>query len=65
MAIPYRDGHFPLSTRAHNAYGEFLFNSERMEDARIEYERSAAVDPTVKLTTDLATSIRHRKIAPW
>jgi protein O-mannosyl-transferase len=36
----------PLSTRAHNAYGEFLFDSERMEDARIEYERSTAVDPT-------------------
>jgi Tfp pilus assembly protein PilF len=36
----------PLSTRAHNTYGEFLFDSERLEDARIEYERSANVDPT-------------------
>jgi Tfp pilus assembly protein PilF len=36
----------PLSTRAHNAYGEFLFGSERLEDARIEFERSSAVDPT-------------------
>jgi Tfp pilus assembly protein PilF len=36
----------PLSTRAHNAYGEFLFDSERLEDARIEFERSSAADPT-------------------
>jgi tetratricopeptide (TPR) repeat protein len=36
----------PLSTRAHNSYGEFLFDSERLEDARVEYERSVAVDPT-------------------
>jgi tetratricopeptide (TPR) repeat protein len=36
----------PLSTRAHNAYGEFLFDSERLDDARIEFERSIAVDPT-------------------
>jgi tetratricopeptide (TPR) repeat protein len=36
----------PLSTRAHNSYGEFLFDTERLEDARIEYERSIAVDPS-------------------
>jgi len=36
----------PLSTRAHNSYGEFLFDSERLDDARIEYERSSNVDPT-------------------
>jgi Tfp pilus assembly protein PilF len=36
----------PLSTRAHNAYGEFLFDSERLDDARIEFERSVDVDPT-------------------
>ncbi len=36
----------PLSTRAHNAYGEFLFDSERLDDARIEFARSVAVDPT-------------------
>jgi Tfp pilus assembly protein PilF len=36
----------PLSTRALNSYGEFLFDSERLEDARMEFERSAAVDPT-------------------
>jgi tetratricopeptide (TPR) repeat protein len=38
----------PLSTRAHNTYGEFLFDSERLEDARIEFERSLAVDPTTQ-----------------
>jgi len=36
----------PLSTRAHNSYGEFLFNSERLDDARIEFERSVTADPT-------------------
>jgi Flp pilus assembly protein TadD len=36
----------PLSTRVHNSYGKFLFDSERLDDARSEYERSAAVDPT-------------------
>ncbi|MCU1340845.1 MAG: hypothetical protein JWN92_268 [Candidatus Acidoferrum typicum] len=36
----------PLSTRAHNSYGQFLFNSERLDDARIEFERSVRVDPT-------------------
>src|SRR5579872_5340051 len=36
----------PLSTRAHNTYGEFLFDSERPEDARIEFERSVDADPT-------------------
>jgi Tfp pilus assembly protein PilF len=36
----------PLSTHAHNVYGEFLFDSERVEDARIEFERSIGVDPT-------------------
>jgi len=36
----------PLSTRAHNSYGEFLFNSERLDDARIEFERSVNADPT-------------------
>ena len=35
----------PLSTRAHNSYGSFLFDAGRMEDARREYERSAQVDP--------------------
>jgi Tfp pilus assembly protein PilF len=37
----------PLSTRAHNTYGEFLFNSERLDDARIEFEHSVSVDPTL------------------
>jgi Tfp pilus assembly protein PilF len=36
----------PLSTRAHNGYGEFLFKSGRLEDARNEYERSGAADST-------------------
>jgi len=36
----------PLSTRAHNGYGEFLFDSERLDDARIEFERSVDADPT-------------------
>ncbi len=34
----------PLSTRALNSYGKFLFDAGRLEDARGEYERSAAVD---------------------
>lgn len=37
----------PLSTRAHNSYGNFLFDSGRLEDARTEYERSVQVDPTL------------------
>jgi Tfp pilus assembly protein PilF len=37
----------PLSTRAHNSYGEFLFNSERLDDARIEFERSVSADPSM------------------
>jgi tetratricopeptide (TPR) repeat protein len=36
----------PLSTRAHNGYGKFLFHEGRLEDARNEYERSAASDST-------------------
>ena len=35
----------PLSTRAHNSYGAFLFDAGRLEDARREYERSSEVDP--------------------
>jgi Flp pilus assembly protein TadD len=36
----------PLSTRVHNSYAKFLLDSERLGEARSEYERSAAVDPT-------------------
>ena len=36
----------PLSTRALNSYGKFLFDAGRLEYARGEYERSAAVDAT-------------------
>jgi tetratricopeptide (TPR) repeat protein len=36
----------PLSVRAHNSYGEFLFDTERLQDAQIEYERSVRVDPS-------------------
>ena len=36
----------PLSSRALNSYGKFLFDSGRMEDARAEFERSVAADPT-------------------
>ena len=36
----------PLSTRALNGYGKFLFEAGRMVNARTEYERSAAVDAT-------------------
>jgi tetratricopeptide (TPR) repeat protein len=38
----------PLSTHAHNTYGEFLFDSERLEEARTEFEHSLAVDPTTE-----------------
>jgi protein O-mannosyl-transferase len=34
----------PLSTRAHNSYGKFLLSQGRSEEARAEYERSAAAD---------------------
>ncbi len=34
----------PLSTTAHNSYGKFLLASGRSDDARNEYERSAAAD---------------------
>jgi Tfp pilus assembly protein PilF len=36
----------PLSTRAHNSYGKFLFDAGRLEDARAEFGRSVAVDST-------------------
>ena len=36
----------PLSTRAHNAYGKFLFQAGRLDDARTEYERSVSADAT-------------------
>jgi protein O-mannosyl-transferase len=36
----------PLSTRALNGYGKFLFDAGRLADARAEYERSVAVDST-------------------
>ena len=36
----------PLSTRAHNDYGKFLFDADRLDDARSQYERSVEVDPT-------------------
>ena len=38
----------PLSTRAHNSYGKFLFEAGRLEDARTEYERSVAADSSVE-----------------
>jgi len=37
----------PLSTRAHNSYGEFLYKSERLDDAQTEFERSVGADPTM------------------
>lgn len=36
----------PLSTRALNSYGKFLFDSGRLEDARAEFKRSVEADPT-------------------
>jgi len=36
----------PLSTRAHNKYGKFLFEADRLDDARAQYERSAQIDST-------------------
>jgi Tfp pilus assembly protein PilF len=36
----------PLSTKAHNKFGEFLIRTGRMEDARNEYERSVEADST-------------------
>jgi tetratricopeptide (TPR) repeat protein len=36
----------PLSIRAHNSYGEFLFDAERLQEAQTEYERSVHVDPS-------------------
>jgi tetratricopeptide (TPR) repeat protein len=36
----------PLSTRARNSCGKFLFDAGRLEDARAEFERSVAVDST-------------------
>jgi tetratricopeptide (TPR) repeat protein len=36
----------PLSTRAHNEYGKFLFDANRQDDARAEFELSAQIDPT-------------------
>ena len=36
----------PLSIRAHNNYGKFLFDSERLQDAQIQYERSLSIDPS-------------------
>ena len=36
----------PLSTRAHNQYGKFLFRAGRLDDARNEYERSVQADST-------------------
>lgn len=37
----------PLSTRAHNSYGKFLYEAGRLDDARTEFERSARADPTL------------------
>ncbi len=38
----------PLSTRAQNSYGKFLFDSGRLDEARSRYEQSAAAEPTIE-----------------
>ncbi len=38
----------PLSTRAHNDYGKFLFEAGRRDQARTQYERSVAADATTE-----------------
>lgn len=45
----------PLSTRAHNAYGQFLFQAGRLEDARNQYERSVEADATTDAYDQLGT----------
>ncbi len=56
----------PLSTRAHNEYGEFLYNSERLDEARAEFEHSVAVDPTLDAYDrlgDIYLTMRDRRKA--
>ncbi len=43
----------PLSVRAHNEFGDFLLGENRTEDARIEYERSVAVDVSTEAYVQL------------
>ena len=51
----------PLSTRAHNSYGNFLIQQGRTNDALTEFERSVRVDPTAEALSRLGEIYLERK----
>jgi tetratricopeptide (TPR) repeat protein len=54
----------PLSTRAHNAYGKFLYEAGRLEDARAAYQRSVSVDATSEAYDHLGDIYRAWQDSP-